>query len=184
MTTATLEMFPETLSYKIQEKMVDLCVADDIPLSSFLKERGFTIENFKYKKTGNFWSGGKSGRLRTRNSGSNIPIVSFFTGCGGVDLGFESAGYEHKAGFEFNEIFCKTLRANRPDWKIFGPPTHAGDVSNVADCCDQLSRMIRTPFNGVFVGGPPCQPFSIAANQRFSKSGDEFKRTGAYYSTT
>ena len=30
----------------------------------------------------------------------------------------------------------------------------------------------------MFVGGPPCQPFSIAANQRFAKSGDNFKRVG------
>lgn len=37
---------------------------------------------------------------------------------------------------------------------------------------------ITIPFNGVFHGGPPCQSFSIAANQRFSKSGDNFKRTG------
>ncbi len=28
------------------------------------------------------------------------------------------------------------------------------------------------------VGGPPCQPFSIAANQRFSKSDDNYKRIG------
>ena len=34
------------------------------------------------------------------------------------------------------------------------------------------------PFEGVFHGGPPCQPFSIAANQRFSKSGENFKRVG------
>ncbi|MBN8967534.1 MAG: DNA cytosine methyltransferase, partial [Rhizobiales bacterium] len=31
---------------------------------------------------------------------------------------------------------------------------------------------------GVFVGGPPCQPFSIAANQRFSRDGENFKRVG------
>ena len=38
-------------------------------------------------------------------------------------------------------------------------------------------------FEGVFVGGPPCQPFSIAANQRFSKSGDDFKRIGYAHKT-
>ena len=30
----------------------------------------------------------------------------------------------------------------------------------------------------MFIGGPPCQPFSIAANQRFSKDGPNFKRVG------
>lgn len=37
---------------------------------------------------------------------------------------------------------------------------------------------MKKPFKGIFIGGPPCQPFSIAANQRFSKNGDNFKRTG------
>jgi DNA (cytosine-5)-methyltransferase 1 len=43
-----------------------------------------------------------------------------------------------------------------------------------------LEQVIGTsrPFDGVFHGGPPCQPFSIAANQRFSKDSDNFKRQG------
>jgi DNA (cytosine-5)-methyltransferase 1 len=43
---------------------------------------------------------------------------------------------------------------------------------------ETLSALIKQPFEGLFVGGPPCQPFSIAANQRFAKWGDKFKRTG------
>ena len=34
------------------------------------------------------------------------------------------------------------------------------------------------PFEGVFIGGPPCQPFSIAANQRYLRSDKNFKRVG------
>lgn len=41
-----------------------------------------------------------------------------------------------------------------------------------------LDGLIGKPFEGVFIGGPPCQPFSIAANQRFSRSGENFKRVG------
>jgi DNA (cytosine-5)-methyltransferase 1 len=104
--------------------------------------------------------------------------VSFFTGCGGMDLGFEAVGFKHRAAFEFNEVFCKTLRVNRPTWKVFGPPYHNGDVSKTQEIIDQLSPLVQTPFEGVFVGGPPCQPFSIAANQRFSRSGENFKRVG------
>lgn len=93
-------------------------------------------------------------------------------------MGFETAGYEHKAAFEFNELFCKTLRKNRPAWNVFGPPTHSGDVSNVSEIIETLEAIIPLNFEGMFVGGPPCQPFSIASNQRFSKSGDNFKRIG------
>jgi DNA (cytosine-5)-methyltransferase 1 len=109
---------------------------------------------------------------------TGVPLVSFFTGCGGLDLGFESVGYNHVAAFEINELFCKTLRRNRPGWKVFGPPTHSGDVSDFEAVAGALRNVIKAPFEGVFAGGPPCQPFSIAANQRFAKWGDKFKRTG------
>ncbi|WP_373474298.1 DNA cytosine methyltransferase, partial [Sphingorhabdus lacus] len=43
---------------------------------------------------------------------------------------------------------------------------------------EALEGLIEKPFEGIFVGGPPCQPFSIAANQRFSRAGENFKRVG------
>lgn len=95
-----------------------------------------------------------------------------------MDLGFEAVGYEHLAAFEFNELCCKTLRRNRPEWNIFGPPLHSGDVSKFEEIVDALNPIIGNSFDGVFIGGPPCQPFSIASNQRFSKSDDNFKRVG------
>jgi DNA (cytosine-5)-methyltransferase 1 len=44
--------------------------------------------------------------------------------------------------------------------------------------CPIYFSPLPKPFDGVFHGGPPCQPFSIAANQRFSKDSDNFKRQG------
>lgn len=90
----------------------------------------------------------------------------------------EAIGFHHLAAFEHNEIFCRTLRKNRPAWKVFGPPFHDGDVSKFGEVVDCLQPLIKRPFEGVFVGGPPCQPFSIAANQRFSRDGKNFKRVG------
>lgn len=141
---------------------------------------GRSIDDLIYSKSRAItWSGAKPQNLTSfKKHGKGVPLVSFFTGCGGMDLGFEAVGFEHKAAFEFNEIFCKTLRVNRPTWKVFGPPFQNGDVSKTDEIIAQLSSVIDTPFEGVFVGGPPCQPFSIAANQRFSKSGENFKRVG------
>ena len=82
------------------------------------------------------------------------------------------------AAFEFNELFCKTLRKNRPEWRVFGPPTGAGNVSNVSEIIAALEPIVPINFEGVFVGGPPCQPFSIASNQRFSKASNKYKRIG------
>jgi DNA (cytosine-5)-methyltransferase 1 len=51
-------------------------------------------------------------------------------------------------------------------------------VSKFEEIASTLRKVIPGKYDGLFVGGPPCQPFSIAANQRFAKWGDNFKRTG------
>lgn len=145
-----------------------------------MESTGRSIDDLIYQKSRTVtWNGAKPPKLSSfEKLGSGVPLVSFFTGCGGMDLGFEAVGFKHTAAFEFNEIFCKTLRVNRPTWKVFGPPFQNGDVSKTNEIIEQLSPIVQVPFEGIFVGGPPCQPFSIAANQRFSKDGDNFKRIG------
>jgi DNA (cytosine-5)-methyltransferase 1 len=61
---------------------------------------------------------------------------------------------------------------------------YSGDVRNREEIFTILKLMlgIAIPFEGIFTGGPPCQPFSIAANQRFSKEGENFKRVGFSHS--
>ena len=123
--------------------------------------------------------GGSPGQIDAYEKvAAGIPIVSFFTGCGGMDLGFEAIGFEHQASFDTSKIFCDTVRLNRPAWRVFGPPSHSGDVSDFGTISATLTPFVDVPFDGVFIGGPPCQPFSIAANQRFSKTDTDFKRVG------
>ncbi len=149
-------------------------------VADLMAKQGQTIDDLVYEKSRLLsWTGSKPPSLKSfKKIGRGVPMVSFFTGCGGMDLGFEAVGFDNQAAFEFNEIFCKTLRVNRPKWNVFGPPHYNGDVSKTAEIIEQLSPLISAPFEGVFVGGPPCQPFSIAANQRFSKTGENFKRVG------
>jgi DNA (cytosine-5)-methyltransferase 1 len=152
----------------------------DGDLAKELARQGLSYDDLVYKTSGpRIYTGLPPLTLEDISSSvSGVPLVSFFTGCGGLDLGFEAVGYSHVASFEINELFCKTLRRNRPNWKVFGPPVHSGDVSKFEEVADTLRGLIKAPFEGVFAGGPPCQPFSIAANQRFAKWGDNFKRTG------
>lgn len=108
-----------------------------------------------------------------------IPAVSFFSGAGGFDVGFSYAGFENLISIEFNEVFCNTLRVNNPDKVVIGPPYYSGDISKREELAAILiEHGIAENFPGVFHGGPPCQSFSVAANQRFSKEDDNFKRKG------
>jgi DNA (cytosine-5)-methyltransferase 1 len=163
-----------------QDTLIRQAEKADGDLARVLDAAGWSYDDLIYTKSGEkVWKGGKSTSLKDfKKLVDGVPLVSFFTGCGGMDLGFERVGFENVAAFEYNEIFCRTLRKNRPSWKVFGPPFGSGDVSKYDDVVEALEPLIETPFDGIFVGGPPCQPFSIAANQRFSRSGDNFKRVG------
>ena len=170
---------PKNLDYQAQSRLVRKALAtDDLP--GVLADTGLDYNDLVYEVSNQKrWKG--PGPLSLDDflpAVNGVPVVSFFTGCGGMDLGFEALGFSHVAAFEFNEIFCRTLRKNRPNWQVFGPPYANGDVSKFDEVVEELSPLIRAPFEGVFVGGPPCQPFSIAANQRFSRSGENFKRVG------
>ena len=170
----------ETPHFTQQVGLLERVAAEQGDLAAELTQLGWSYDDLVYEVSGpQVWSGQSPLQLGDITCAvPGIPLVSFFTGCGGLDLGFESLGYQHVAAFEINELFCRTLRFNRPNWKVFGPPEHSGDVSKFEDVADALRTVIKAPFEGVFAGGPPCQPFSIAANQRFAKWGDKFKRTG------
>jgi len=171
---------------KRQKKLLSDCIKSGQPLPNALSEIGWTYDDLIYEFSehpGLSGAGFFTLSDFTRKP-HGIRMVSFFSGAGGLDLGFEAAGFAHSALIEKNELFCSTLRHNRPYWNVLGPPGFSGDVSNTEAVIEALQPVIGSPpFDGVFVGGPPCQPFSIAANQRFSKSGTNFKRIGFAHET-
>ncbi|MGZ3758088.1 MAG: DNA cytosine methyltransferase [Mucilaginibacter sp.] len=163
-----------------QIELLEKCEQSGDPLTDVLLKEGWSYHDLIYENsyTKSYNDTPEPILDNFRSLDRSEKIVSFFSGCGGMDLGFEAAGYEHLAAFEFNDLCCKTLRRNRPEWNVFGPPIHSGDVSKFEEIAQALSPIIGSSFDGVFIGGPPCQPFSIASNQRFSKSDDNFKRVG------
>lgn len=98
------------------------------------------------------------GDLMPQLPNSGIRALSLFSGGGGLDLGFERAGFEHVASYEILEHAATTLQKAHPEWEVFGGAD--GDVTRVA---------WRKKWRGavdVLHGGPPCQPFSSAGRQR------------------
>ena len=44
--------------------------------------------------------------------------LSFFSGAGGLDIGFHKAGFNIKLCVELNPKFCQTVLANYPNWNV------------------------------------------------------------------
>lgn len=95
--------------------------------------------------------------LMPRPAAHLLPALSLFSGGGGLDLGFERAGFAHMASYDTLAAAGETLRTNRPEWEV-----HSQDDGDVR-------RVDWRPYRGdvaVLHGGPPCQPFSVAGRQR------------------
>lgn len=170
------------LTYSQQQIIVQHCIKNGVSLSDELVKLGLTYDSLIYRNENGRENLDKLPDFVPVNNrpkiASKIPCVSFFSGAGGLDIGFECAGFDTIADVEIVPMFCDTLRKNGHK-TIIGPPDFAGDMSKPQDIIHQLTAIgISRNFPGVFHGGPPCQSFSIAANQRFNKAGDNFKRTG------
>ena len=163
------------------------CEASGLSLDAALSARGIDYESLVYadEATARKWkpaNGEKFVPVDKRPAvAGGIPCVSFFSGAGGMDIGFKAAGFRNVADVEINPMFCETLRKNGAE-NVVGPPFAAGDMNDFPAVIAALEALgVPRDFPGVFHGGPPCQSFSVAANQRFSKNGENFKRTGFHH---
>ncbi len=95
---------------------------------------------------------------------SSMTVLSAFSGAGGLDIGLECAGFETLACIEMDEAARATLKRNRPDWSLVEPH----EIVSVAKSLSPRNLGLRKRELGVLAGGPPCQPFSAAAQYRSS----------------
>ena len=92
--------------------------------------------------------------------------IDIFSGCGGLSLGMERAGFRTLAAVDSNKEAVTVYRHNFPhvphvlerDLTKFGP--------------DELARLIKRTDVEVIIGGPPCQGFSIVRKRDGANHGD------------
>ncbi len=84
-----------------------------------------------------------------------LSFTGLFSGAGGLDLGFEMAGFKHAYSSDIDEWSVQTLQENRPDWH-----------STVADVMELSSQDL--PDSDVLLAGFPCQGFSLGGNRNES----------------
>ena len=82
-----------------------------------------------------------------------MKVGSLFSGIGGIDLGFEQAGFELMWANEIDSAACKTYQYNFPNTHLI-----EGDVRDIDPC--------TLPDIDVLTAGFPCQPFSIMGYRR------------------
>jgi DNA (cytosine-5)-methyltransferase 1 len=77
--------------------------------------------------------------------------ISLFSGAGGMDVGFESAGFQVLWANDSSPDACETYRRNH------GQECVRGDISELKASLSRFAGKTDLVF-----GGPPCQGFSIA----------------------
>lgn len=83
-------------------------------------------------------------------------LISLFSGCGGLDLGFEKAGFQIPVANEFDKTIWETFKVNHPRTHLI-----EGDVRKITK--KDMEPYINGEVTGI-IGGPPCQSWSEAGS--------------------
>lgn len=81
-------------------------------------------------------------------------VISLFSGCGGLDLGFEEAGFDIPVANEFDSTIWETFKVNHPATRLI-----EGDIRTIQE------HDFPDDIDGI-IGGPPCQSWSEAGTLR------------------
>lgn len=84
-----------------------------------------------------------------------MKTIDLFAGCGGMSLGFQNAGFNIVAAFEFWGVAAECYAKN------FNHPVFHTDLSDVNSAIKQIEAFSPE----LIIGGPPCQDFSHAGKR-------------------
>jgi DNA (cytosine-5)-methyltransferase 1 len=88
-----------------------------------------------------------------------LPVVSLFSGSGGLDEGFFQAGFSPVLAMDNDRAACQTFERNHPGVRVLKKDLSQAANGYVIDRLSELPSPVR-PI-GV-IGGPPCQAFSMS----------------------
>lgn len=170
----SISICPKIIPQELIKELIDIgIITDKIELSAlsnllkssyvdFLNCVSFVLRNkLLFGSVLDKLSNKKRRELQTLEQKSGKPtVVDFFSGAGGLSYGFVQAGFRISLANDFEEVCVRTYRFNHPE--IASNRVIHGDikqlVENLADY--HLGNV------DVVIGGPPCQGFSSANQQR------------------
>tara|TARA_B100000242_G_C43031556_1_gene480613 strand:+ start:56 stop:1108 length:1053 start_codon:yes stop_codon:yes gene_type:complete len=82
-----------------------------------------------------------------------MKLISLFSGCGGLDLGFKKAGFKFVWANEFNKSIVPTFKKNFPRVEL--------DTRSITKIDPE-----ETPSCDGIIGGPPCQSWSAFGTKK------------------
>ena len=83
-------------------------------------------------------------------------LISLFSGCGGLDLGFEKAGFNIPVANEYDSTIYETFKRNHINTHLI-----EGDIRQLNK--NDIAQFLSTEIDGI-IGGPPCQSWSEAGS--------------------
>ncbi|RUT43772.1 DNA cytosine methyltransferase [Paenibacillus anaericanus] len=98
-----------------------------------------------------------------------IPILSFFTGAGFMDIGFMQAGFQTVWSNEFNPNFVKGFECGISS--MTGKQHRITNTSSIIgigpnQIAKEAFNNIQIPDTFGIIGGPPCPDFSVGGKNR------------------
>lgn len=100
-------------------------------------------------------------KKQIESKNSNKPkIIDLFCGAGGFSLGFIKEGYKVALANDIEPVAIETYKYNHPD--ISTDKILSGDIKEIVN---NIQKHVDIDID-VIIGGPPCQSFSSANQQR------------------